>query len=76
MKILYSKKLQDYIVIVANTAEANIARKNYKYQIYTEREVELLKGKDTELIQFCHAAKKILSGEIVGISKSKAKTIP
>ena len=70
MKIVFSSKLQEEIVIADSKAEATIIRsfdKGGGRVVYTKEEADMLVGRPLELIRMCHMAKRLFCGTILSI---------
>jgi len=77
MKIVYSTKLQEQIVIASCDGEAAIIRAFGKAGgrvVYTKEEADMLVGRPLELILLCHEAKKIFNGTILLVEKTIEKS--
>ncbi|MBA4372309.1 MAG: hypothetical protein C0402_05555 [Thermodesulfovibrio sp.] len=73
MKIVYSTKLKEQIVIASCDGEASIIRafgRTGGRVVYTKAEADMLVGRPLELILLCHEAKKIFNGTILAVEKT------
>lgn len=64
-RVMFSRKLNDRIVIAENEIAAKILKNPEGYAIYTKTEAALLKGKDTETVMAVHNIKKVFNRAMV-----------
>ena len=69
MKVIHSSRLGRSIVVAQDQEEVRRAREMGKSSVYTQREIDLMKGLPAEDLKFIDAAKNILQGTITDVMR-------